>query len=182
MGLYRDGTNLMPIVVRPPDQERLNIDTIHDVQLWSSTFNRYVMIDEVVDEFTTEWEDPLIQRQDRKRTLTVLSDPDVFGSDTTNDLFGRLRPRIEAIEMPQGYRLEWGGEFESSNDANAAVFASLPLGFLGMVPLLADAFFESMAVTIMFGLGFATILTLVVVPVLYTMLHGINYRPLKELD
>jgi multidrug efflux pump subunit AcrB len=283
VGLYRDGTNLMPIVVRPPDHERLNIDTIHDVQIWSSTFNRYVMIDEVVDEFTTEWEDPLIQRQDRHRTLTVLSDPDVFGSDTANDLFGRIRPKVEAIELPQGYRLEWGGEYESSNDAQVAVFASLPLGFLlmflitvllfnavrgplviwatvpmaiigvtvgllllnrpfgfmallgllslsgmllkngivlldqinselesgkdpyqavidsgvsrvrpvsmaaittilGMVPLLADAFFESMAVTIMFGLGFATILTLVVVPVLYTMFHRIKYRPLAELD
>ena len=283
VGLYRDGTNLMPIVVRPPDHERLSIDTIHDVQLWSSTFNRYVMIDEVVDEFRTEWEDSLIQRQDRKRTLTVLTDPDVFGADTANDLFGRIRPKIEAIELPQGYRLEWGGEFESSTDAQNALFASLPMGFLamflitvllfnavrgplviwatvplaiigvtvglllmnrpfgfmallgllslsgmllkngivlldqintelhsgkdpykavidsgvsrvrpvsmaaittilGMLPLLADAFFESMAVTIMFGLGFATILTLIVVPVLYTMFYGIKHRPLKELQ
>ncbi|SFM13174.1 efflux RND transporter permease subunit [Marinobacter zhejiangensis] len=38
---------------------------------------------------------------------------------------------------------------------------------LGMLPLLSDAFFVAMAVTIMFGLGFATVLTLVVVPVLY---------------
>jgi multidrug efflux pump subunit AcrB len=38
---------------------------------------------------------------------------------------------------------------------------------MGMVPLLQDDFFISMAVTIMFGLGFATILTLVVVPTLY---------------
>lgn len=38
---------------------------------------------------------------------------------------------------------------------------------LGMIPLLGDAFFIAMAVTIMFGLGFATVLTLVVVPVLY---------------
>ena len=53
---------------------------------------------------------------------------------------------------------------------------------LGMVPLLADAFFESMAATIMFGLGFATVLTLVVVPMLYTMFHGISYRPLSELN
>ena len=53
---------------------------------------------------------------------------------------------------------------------------------LGMVPLLADAFFESMAVTIMFGLGFATILTLVVVPVLYATFHGIAYRPLHEIE
>ena len=47
---------------------------------------------------------------------------------------------------------------------------------LGMVPLLFDAFFESMAVVIMFGLGFATILTLVVVPVLYTLVYGIKAR------
>ena len=53
---------------------------------------------------------------------------------------------------------------------------------LGMVPLLADAFFESMAVTIMFGLGFATILTLIVVPVLYAMFHRIKYRPLSEIS
>ena len=50
---------------------------------------------------------------------------------------------------------------------------------LGMLPLLRDAFFESMAVTIMFGLGFGTVLTLVVVPVLYTMFHRIPYRRLS---
>jgi multidrug efflux pump subunit AcrB len=38
---------------------------------------------------------------------------------------------------------------------------------LGMIPLLWDALFASMAVTIMAGLGFATILTLVGVPVFY---------------
>jgi multidrug efflux pump subunit AcrB len=253
------------------------------VQLWSTIFSRYVMIDEVVDDFRTEWEDPLIQRMDRKRTLSVLTDPDVFGTDTAADLFARLRPKIEAIELPEGYELDWGGEFESSTKAQNALFASLPLGFLamflitvllfnavrgplviwatvplaiigvtiglllmnrpfgfmallgllslsgmllkngivlldqintelhsgkdpyqaiidsgvsrvrpvsmaaittilGMLPLLADAFFESMAVTIMFGLGFATILTLIVVPVLYAMLHGIKYRPLQKLD
>ena len=52
---------------------------------------------------------------------------------------------------------------------------------LGMLPLLGDAFFESMAVTIMFGLGFATVLTLIIVPVLYTKFYRIPYRPLAEL-
>jgi len=283
VGLYRDGTNLMPILVRLPDEERLNIDSMRDVQLYSNTFNRYVRIDEVVDDFRTEWEDPLIQRRDRKRTLSALTDPNVFGSETGADLFKRLRPKIEAIELPDGYFLEWGGEYESSTDAKNALFASLPMGFLmmfiitvvlfnavraplviwacvplaiigvtvgllvlnkpfgfmallgllsltgmllkngivlldqintelasgkepyqavldsgvsrmrpvsmaaittilGMVPLLADAFFESMAATIMFGLGFATVLTLVVVPMLYTIFHGISYRPLSELN
>jgi multidrug efflux pump subunit AcrB len=45
---------------------------------------------------------------------------------------------------------------------------------LGMIPLVFDAFFGSMAVTIMFGLGFATVLTLVIVPVLYALFYGIK--------
>jgi multidrug efflux pump subunit AcrB len=43
---------------------------------------------------------------------------------------------------------------------------------LGMAPLLPDAFFVSMAVTISFGLGFATILTMLVVPTLYAVFYG----------
>ena len=38
---------------------------------------------------------------------------------------------------------------------------------LGMIPLLGDAFFISMAVTIMAGLAFASVLTLIAAPVLY---------------
>ena len=38
---------------------------------------------------------------------------------------------------------------------------------LGMIPLISDAFFQSMAVTIMGGLAFASILTLIAAPVFY---------------
>ena len=47
---------------------------------------------------------------------------------------------------------------------------------LGMIPLLWDAFFISLTVTIMAGLTFATVLTLVVTPVLYSALFGVK-RP-----
>lgn len=45
---------------------------------------------------------------------------------------------------------------------------------LGMLPLLKDAFFVSMAVTIIFGIGVATVLTLFVVPVLYAAFFKIG--------
>ncbi len=47
---------------------------------------------------------------------------------------------------------------------------------LGMIPLLTDAFFVAMAVTIMVGLLVATVLTLVVVPVLYTIFFRVPYE------
>ena len=45
---------------------------------------------------------------------------------------------------------------------------------LGMLPLLTDAMFGSMAVAIMGGLLFGTLITLVFVPVLYAMFYRIK--------
>jgi multidrug efflux pump subunit AcrB len=47
---------------------------------------------------------------------------------------------------------------------------------MGMIPLLQDGFFVAMAVTIMFGLGFATVLTLVFVPVLYAVFFRVPFE------
>lgn len=47
---------------------------------------------------------------------------------------------------------------------------------LGVVPLLQDVFWIGMAITIMFGLTFGTILTMVVVPLLYATLNRL-YSP-----
>jgi multidrug efflux pump subunit AcrB len=46
---------------------------------------------------------------------------------------------------------------------------------LGMIPLFTDAFFVGMAVAIVFGLGFGTLLILIVVPVIYAILFRIPY-------
>ncbi len=45
---------------------------------------------------------------------------------------------------------------------------------LGMMPLVADPFYSAMAVTIMCGLAFATLLTMIVVPVNYALLYRVK--------
>lgn len=45
---------------------------------------------------------------------------------------------------------------------------------LGLIPLLSDVFFVNMSVTIMAGLGFASVLTLIVVPTLYAVFFRIH--------
>ena len=44
---------------------------------------------------------------------------------------------------------------------------------LGMIPLIFDDFFVAMAVTIIGGLLFATLLTMIVVPVLYAIFYRV---------
>ena len=57
------------------------------------------------------WEDPVVMRRDRFPTLTVHADP---RTGLPSQLFNRVRPKIEQIELPPGYSLEWGGEYEDS--------------------------------------------------------------------
>ena len=77
-----------------------------------------------------------------------------------------------------GAQLESGKvPFEAIVDSGASRLIPVSMAaattILGMIPLLKDAFFISMAVTIMFGLLVATVLTLIFVPVLYTIIFRI---------
>jgi len=47
---------------------------------------------------------------------------------------------------------------------------------LGVIPLFFDAFFQSMAVVLVFGLSFATLLTLIIVPVLYATFMRVDSK------
>lgn len=271
-GLYREGDTLLPIIFRLTEEERSEVGQLADAQVWSSVTGRIVPVKQVVSEMKTDWEDPIIRRYDRRRTITVKADPK---KGVASPVFERIRPQIEAIPLPAGYELEWGGEFESSGDANRMLMASVPLflalmvlivvalfntirqplivfltvplaiigvaagllltgspfgfvallGFLslsgmliknsvvlldqidinikggqspgsavldagvsrlrpvsmaafttvlGMTPLVLDIFWRGMAITIMAGLTFATVLTLIVVPVLYAAFYGVR--------
>lgn len=279
IGMVRDGTHSLPVIARLPEEERIDFSSLTSLQIWSPSLQTYIPIEQVIDGVALDWQDPLIQRKDRKRTLTVLADHDVLGDETAASLFARLQPQVEALALPDGYSLEWGGEYESSVDAQEAMFKSLPMGYLimfivtiflfnsikkplviwltvplsiigvaigllgtnmpfsftallgllslsgmilkngivlldqinteldtgkdpylaiydsaisrvrpvsmaalttilGLVPLVFDAFFGSMAITIMAGLGFATVLTLIVVPVLFAIFY--NIKPIEE--
>lgn len=275
VGIYRDGTHLLPIIARSPLSERDNLDALYDLQVYSNKLQRYVPITQVVTGFDLVWEDAQIQRRDRKRTITVMAEHDSLTDDTASALLARVKADIEAITLPTGYFLSWGGEYEAQQKAQTALFSSLPLGYLmmfiitvllfnsmrsalviwacvplaiigvsfgllllgapfgfiallgflslsgmlikncivlveqiklelsegkaafnavfdsavsrvrpvsmaaittilGMLPLLGDVFFASLAVVIMFGLGFATVLTLVFLPVLYCSMFNIK--------
>ncbi|MCG9732279.1 efflux RND transporter permease subunit [Shewanella sp. Isolate13] len=281
IGTYRENSHLLPIIARAPDEERLDAQSIWKLQVWSSENNTFVPVTQVVSDFSTEWEDPLIMRRDRKRVISVLADPINGTGETADSVFRKVKADIEAIPLPAGYELEWGGEYETSMEAQESVFSSIPLGYLamflitvllfnsvrqplviwftvplsligvvsglllfdapfsfmallgllsltgmiikngivlvdqinlelsqgkeayqavvdsavsrvrpvlmaaittmlGMLPLLSDAFFGSMAITIIFGLGFASVLTLIVLPVTYTLAFRIPY-PAKQV-
>jgi multidrug efflux pump subunit AcrB len=215
---------------------------------------------------------PIIWRWDRRRAVTVQCSPNGVTAPTLRDSVLR---GFEELNLPSGYRLEWGGEHYSSKTAQegllpgvvpalaimalivVALFNALgppliivltipfavigittgllitgaPFGFmallgamslsgvmiknaivlldqipeelaagkttyqalidavlsrvkpianaaattvLGMIPLLKDVFWVGLSVAVMFGLAFGALLTMFLVPVLYSTVYGVR--------
>jgi multidrug efflux pump subunit AcrB len=79
-----------------------------------------------------------------------------------------------------------GGKARMSAVIDAAVSRVRPVSLgvlttvLGVIPLLWDPFFKSLAVVIICGLSFATILTLIIVPTLYAIFFGVKQGEVDE--
>ena len=277
VGQLQEGDYLYPIVAKSvlinPQESHDQLKALENGLVWSGSQRTYIPFKQVSGKTTFDSEEMLINRRDRVRTITVMAEAGY--DETAGEAFNRTRSLIEAIDLPDGYALEWGGEYESSRDAQLALGQGLPLGFLvmfiisvllfgqarqpliiwlvvpmavvgvvaglliadlpfgfmsllgflslfgmliknaivlleeidlqidegkeksmaiveaslsrlrpvslaaittilGVMPLIADPFFADMSVTIMGGLAFATILTMVAVPVLYSIFYKIK--------
>ena len=275
VGAYLEGDEVLPIVLRSPENERTDAYDLVAAWAWSDRLGLSVPVAQLMDGLTRKSEEMRFKRRDRTPCITVKCNP--RDGLTAAAAFDAVRPELEKLiaTFPAGYRAEWGGEYENSQDANkelaptflpilvamvlvvlmlfnsvkktAVIFMTLPLiivgvvaglltfdqpfGFmallgllslvgmqvknaivlmdeisanlergltpyqavveagvsrvrpvanaslttvLGMLPLLTDAFYSAMAVTIMFGLAFATVLTMVVIPVNYALLYRIR--------
>ncbi len=274
---YKEGDDSLPVLLRAPEAERSDPDSLLSAWFWSTRLGQAVPLAQVVDRFETVSEESSLRRRDRLMCITVKC-------NTTDETAATAQQRISPIlqaelaALPEGFRMEWGGEYESSQDANSGLAGKIPpialvmflilvvlfnsirqplvifltvpltlvgvttgllafdqpfgfmalLGFLslagmqiknaivlideinaqrdagveafeaivsagvtrlrpvglaavttvlGMLPLVIDAFYAAMAVTIMCGLTFATILTMVVIPVNYAIIFRVPNPP-----
>lgn len=274
IGIYHERDQGLPVILRAPAVEREDTDSLYSAWFWGSMLNRPIPLAQVLNGFENTSEDGILARRDRSLCITVKCNTT---GETAATAFARLAPQLtKTLEaMPAGYRFEWGGEHESSREAQAGLMHMLPpilvlmalivvalfnsirqplvifvtvpltaigvtvgllvfrqpfgfmalLGFLslagmqiknaivlideinlqiagggnqyeaiiragevrlrpvllaalttilGMTPLVTDPFYASMAVTIMCGLLFATLLTMFVIPLNYTLLYRIR--------
>ena len=165
IGGYRDGDKTLPILAVVEPSERYRMDRLKSFPIWAPTANATVPLGTVIASLDTRFEDNLIMRRDRSRVLTAATDT-VLGSNA-DAMLRRVRPLIEAIPLPVGYSIDWGGEQELSNESLDSmkvafapalvlmftvmvflfnglrqpliIFASLPLILIGVVAGLAIA-------------------------------------------
>ena len=83
------------------------------------------------------------------------------------------------LELKQGATPMQALINSSKSRLRPVMMASMPT-VLGMIPLLPDAMFGSLAVTIMGGLLIGTFITLIFIPVTYAMVFKVNTEDPKE--
>jgi multidrug efflux pump subunit AcrB len=273
VGLYREKDDLLPIVLRHTEDERRNFSSLDLLQVQPQMSTITVPMSQVTDGVPVLWEDPIIGRRDRRRTITVQANP--IQGVTLPTLRAAVFEGFEAIELPPGYTMQWGGEYEDTVSAQQGLLPGIvpavivilliivglfnayrpplvilltvpfamigvtwgllifdvPFGFvallgamsltgmmiknaivlldecnvqlaegknryeaivyaalsrlrpvflaaattvLGVIPLLQDVFWVGLAVAIMAGLSFGTLLTMILVPVLYATLYRLQ--------
>jgi multidrug efflux pump subunit AcrB len=130
-GLFREGDDLLPIIVRNAETDRSGVIGLDVLQVRSSTASRAVPVSQVIaggdKGITIKEEDPLVWRWDRRRAVTVQCSPNAV---TAPMLRQSVLADFEAIPLPAGYKLEWEGEYRSSKTSQEGL---LP----GIVPALA---------------------------------------------
>lgn len=123
VGLYREGYDLLPILVRDVDEERTRAAARLDLlQVGASLSAKTVPLATVSQGVALEWEDPIIVRWNRRRAVTVQATPNGVTFPT---LYAGVIDAFEAIELPPGFELFWDGEFDSQAVAEASLIPGI---------------------------------------------------------
>jgi multidrug efflux pump subunit AcrB len=130
IGIYRERDKLLSIVARPPLEERLDVAALQQLSIWSPTAAQMIPLRQCVSDFASAFENWSIWRRHRNPTITVHCDQ---RSGAASALLARLMPRLDAIPLPPGYQLEYGGEYEDSANAQKGLAATGPIFVLIMI-------------------------------------------------
>lgn len=138
VGAFRDGDKSLAIYAALSPEERNNIALLSSLPVWSPALNKSVPLGTVFTELETVFEDGIIMRRDRSRYITAMSE--VKLGRNADAMIARIRPKIDAIKMPLGYWLEWGGEHELSDESIEGMAVMFPIAILIMFVIMVFLF------------------------------------------
>ncbi len=147
VGLYRDGDDMIPIVGRNLEDERVRAAAELDlVQVHPTLAPNSLPLGQVTRSLDLAWEDPILTRWDRHPQIALQA-------GSTNGTFMTLRAdvidEIEGMELPPGYAFFWDGELKNIVD-----------GLLSLVP----------------GMGPAALIMAIIMVALFNAMRGYSHR------
>jgi len=130
---FWEGKRDLDITLRLDGAERSGIDDVLAAYVASPSTGARVPVRQVAD-VAPEFRPSRIVRRDGVRTLTVrsFSAPDILPSVVLK----AATPRLAALQLPAGMRMEFGGEKEGSAEVQGAVNVALVTSLIGVFLIL----------------------------------------------
>ena len=153
VGVISDRENLIPIniVVRNSDGSKL--EDLGSIPVWSmmnvnlssteakglmsgatdskdllEKMGRVTTLSNCIDSIATGWQESLISRYNGEKAIQAECDPDPFNPEATPDkLMKSVKPAIDKIQLPPGYKMRWVGESEIADESLGKVMQNLPV-------------------------------------------------------
>lgn len=130
---YREGNELVEILLRGPEDERVRLDMLGSLAV--PTPNGSVPLSQIGN-IEYAFEDGIIWHRNRLPTVTVRAD--IRDGITPPTVVEQISPTLDKIrsELPQGYLLQTGGTVEDSARGQNSIKAGMPLFLLAVATLL----------------------------------------------
>lgn len=142
VGHMYEGQRKIPIMVRLSEENRTDIETVRSLPVGVSS-NSTLPLNKLADaEFAETFAS--INRENSERRSAVLIN--LRGRDTESFVNEAMTLVNQKIKLPQGYYVEWGGNFKNLNEAKSRLLVLAPIALL-LVLLMVYAAFKSISQT-----------------------------------
>ena len=135
VGQYREGDDLIPIVVRSVAADRTDMEKLAGLRIYSLATGQSVPLSQVAS-MVPAWQNGKIIRRDRLRTVEVYAD--LYDGYNALSINGTIDEWLDdqSRGWGLGYRYEVAGEAEKSAKANQAIADELPFAAMLIMLLL----------------------------------------------
>lgn len=152
IGVLNDNNKMVMVNMNVVNADGSRIDNVSDMPVWtlanigvdkadimglftgastpdeiSSKLFRTIPLDQVVDSVSVGWEEEVVRRVNGSRTLEVECDPSDDGNSTPATVMSSIRDEVEALEVPDGYTITWGGDEKITKESFVNVIKNIPI-------------------------------------------------------
>jgi multidrug efflux pump subunit AcrB/outer membrane protein TolC len=124
---FWEGDRDVNVVLRLDPANRQSFQNVSDTYVMSPVTGAKVPLAAVAT-LTSEWQPGRIVRRNGVRTLTVRAFPD--GHRLASQILGDARKQLDAMPLPQGYHIEYGGEYQNKQEISGEMRNALLIGLM----------------------------------------------------
>ncbi|MEN6484153.1 MAG: efflux RND transporter permease subunit, partial [Syntrophobacteraceae bacterium] len=133
VGTFWEGDRSVTIMLRLAQESRASFADVRNTYVTSRVTHASVPLRSIAT-LDPEWQTSRIVRRNGVRTLTVRSF--VQEGYYASSLLEAVRPQVEAIELPPGYRIEYGGESFNQKETFPQMLVALGISLIAIFLVL----------------------------------------------